>query len=56
MRKKAFEAVFFCVRDLNCCVLSVCAKRNFIDAEHHIVAKHIICTRRNIVYLCRERQ
>ena len=23
--------------------VSVCAKRNIIDAEHHIIAKHIIC-------------
>ena len=30
---------------------SVCAKRNIIDAKHHIIAKHIICTECNIV-LC----
>ena len=30
--------------------VSVCAKRNFIDAKHHIIAKHIICTKCNIIY------
>ena len=32
--------------------VSVCAKRNIIDAKHHIIAKHIICTKCNLVHLC----
>ena len=31
---------------------SVWAKRNIIDAKHHIIAKHIICTKCNLVHLC----
>ncbi len=30
----------------------VCAKRNIIDAKHHIIAEYIICTECNIVHLC----